>query len=75
MLEIRNKKPLQSKMKICKSDVKIGDCAYILVKPLQLTRRIQPAILYTPPPRPRKKIPAAVNKKGRIAAEKIKETV
>ena len=27
MVEIRNRKTLQSKVNICKSDVKIGDCA------------------------------------------------
>ena len=27
MLEIRNRETLQSKVNICKSDVKIGDCA------------------------------------------------
>ena len=27
MLEIRNRETLQSKVNICKSDVKVGDCA------------------------------------------------
>ena len=27
MLEIRNRKTLRSKINVCKSDVKIGDCA------------------------------------------------
>ena len=30
MLEIRNRKTLQSKIKVCKSDVKIGDCPHSL---------------------------------------------
>ena len=30
MLEIQNRKTLQSKIKVCKSDVKIGDCAHSL---------------------------------------------
>ena len=33
MLEIRNRKTLQSKVNICKSDVKIGDYADSLVSP------------------------------------------
>ena len=32
MLEIRNRKTLQSKIKVCKNEVKIGDCAYSLTK-------------------------------------------
>ena len=32
MLEIRNRKTLQSKIMVCKSDVKIGDCAHSLSK-------------------------------------------
>ena len=31
MLEIRNRETLQSKVNICKSDVKIGDCADSLI--------------------------------------------
>ena len=31
MLEIRNRKTLQSKIKVCKSDIKIGDCAHSLI--------------------------------------------
>ena len=33
MLEIRNRKTLQSKIKVCKSDVKIGDCTYTIDLP------------------------------------------
>ena len=34
MLEIRNRKTLQSKVNICKSDVKIGDYADSLITPV-----------------------------------------
>ena len=36
MVEIRNRKTLQSKVNICKSDVKIGDYADSLVNPVSL---------------------------------------
>ena len=37
MLEIRNRETLQSKVNICKSDVKIGDYADSLTEPLNNT--------------------------------------
>ena len=36
MLEIRNRETLQSKVNICKSDVKIGDCADSLISSTEL---------------------------------------
>ena len=40
MLEIRNRKTLQSKVNICKSDVKIGDYADSLAWKLLMQLRI-----------------------------------
>ena len=52
MLEIRNRETLQSKVNICKSDVKIGDYADSLIGMLSirtvagLTRRLRFLIIY-----------------------------
>ena len=40
MLEIRNRKTLQSKVNICESDVKIGDYADSLIHSLQMHKYI-----------------------------------
>ena len=46
MLEIRNRKTLQSKVNICKSDVKIGDYADSLAATMNLTMCIYTVTKY-----------------------------